>query len=172
MNTILKNCISTLNTLLKHLLHLLFLSNVLVMNRLNHKSPETPIPTLRGWLASVLQDLMESVFLISSWGFMKNFLLDLYLGCWQVNQEQASIFCRFCCVEWSKMNLLSLNLSSMYVIRKWSWTDMQPQTISIFIEGILCIFLRISYHISHMTIYKRKSQDHQRNYGIFIHHLR
>ena len=88
--TCLKNCSGMLNTLLKHLLHLIFLSFILVTNRLNHeKSLLTRMSTLQSWLASILWDLMDSIFLISSWWFPINFLLNLHLGYFQANQEQV-----------------------------------------------------------------------------------
>ena len=40
----------------------------------------TLMPTLQWWLASIIQDLIDSIFLISSWEFLINFLLDLHLA--------------------------------------------------------------------------------------------
>ena len=71
MNLLFKNGISTFNTLLYHSLRLLFLSFVLLTNRLNHKFLVTPMSPQQSWLASILQYLMD-IFLISSWGFKEN----------------------------------------------------------------------------------------------------
>ena len=53
---------------------------------------------------------MNCIFFIFSWGFTKDFLLDLHLGYLPVSEKRESsspwtIFCRFCCKEWSKVML-------------------------------------------------------------------
>ena len=61
---------------------------------------------------------MDCNFLISSWGFLINFLSDFHMGYLQDNQKQESSFlwsnfCRFCCVGWSKI----IQLEEFFVLK-------------------------------------------------------